>query len=99
MRRARQRRKSRTRWAGRVNSAQRIYQRHRDLIQVLAAAFIGGGVVSNLYVTRESADAMTRDLSGQIAQVSEQLAEQRALTDFRLREHDSRLAALENGRR
>lgn len=68
-----------------------FYIRHRDALQVVAAAFIAGGVASNLYVTKDGGDA----LKAQLAQVSEQLAADRALTAYRLDEHERRIAAIE----
>lgn len=71
-----------------------FYIRHRDAVQLVGAAFIAGGVLSNLYVTKDGG----QQIQDRLAQVSEQLAADRALTEYRMNEHDRRIVALEQAK-
>lgn len=72
-----------------------VYTRHKDLIQILFAVFIAGGLASNLYVTRDSADKTTTELAAKIDKLSLDTAAEKAVVQYQLQEHDRRLLALE----
>lgn len=79
-------------------SAERVYKQHRDAIQVLAAFFIGGGVVVGPLVTRSDMEASTTALSQQIASVSQKVdaqAQAQAVTAYQVKDQGERLARVE----
>jgi len=78
--------------------AWRFYLQHEKPLQVLAAVFLAGATLGNLYVTRDSAERTTAALSEQIgglAQQMQQHGERQAVTDFRLAEHQQKIEAVE----
>lgn len=75
--------------------AWRFYLKHQEPLRVLGAAVIAGGVIGNVYVTRDSADAVTSTLAAKIDKISEA----QAVAEFRLTSVESEVNELKLAKR
>lgn len=94
MRHNRSRTARRNKARGRTD-VERFYTQHEKLIQVLVAAFIAGGVVSSMYVTRDAAQQTTAVLTEKIEKLARVQAERQAVTDYRLARVESAVALVD----
>lgn len=98
MRRSRSRTARRNRRVPGRSDVERFYTQHEKLIQVLVAAFIAGGVVSSMYVTRDAAQQTTAVLTAKIDALAQIQAERQAVTDYRLDQVETAVASIDSER-